>query len=231
MQPERYHSLPSISYIFMRDEQNKKIDILLQMRQDGMYNYSRATKELLAMGVKTGKQSTGAITIPNSYQPYLKKFNLSNLEFEWEINYTDGSVLRQFENEKQHDFSDIDRTKLKNITYISNFTWPTDNQEKRIIVRLNWETGKFEFMNGFAPQDVKAKCCIKPLEGEKKLILLSKKRISGATGQAKGELQEFVNMIDEFFFYNRFILGYQVPSGEKMAVIIEPNGNIKLFEN
>lgn len=214
------------------DSQNKKIDALLQLRQDGMFNYSKATKGLIKIGVKIGHKSTGQITLPDSFKNYLKKFERSMLEFEWEINYTDGSILRQFEEpNKEHNFKDIDQTKLKSIVYISNFTWPTDNQEKRIIVRLNWETGMFEFLNGFASQEVKAKCCVKPLGGEKKLILFTRKRVSSAVGESKTELREFVNMMDEFSFYNRFVLGYQVPSGEKMVVIIEPNGDIKLFEN
>lgn len=213
------------------DSQNKKIDDLLRKRQEGMFNFSGSTKELLTMGVKIGKRSTGEITVPDSYQPYLEKFNLSNLEFEWQINYTDGTILRQFEGDKQHNFKDIDHSKIKSVEFISNFAWSTDMAEKRIIVRLNWETGMFEFLNGFASQEVRAKCCITPLAGEKKLILFSRKRLSSAVGEARSELREFVNMMDEFFFYNRFVIGYQVPSGEKLAVIIEPNGDIKLFEN
>jgi len=245
MRLERYHSLPSYFYKkFMTvikpiavdpkklDEQNKKIDALLQLRQNGMFNYSKATKELIRMGVKFGHKSTGQITLPDSFKKYLRKFEHSTLEFEWTADYNDGSILRQFDDQnKEHDFADIDQSKLKSIAFISNFIWPTDNQEKRIIVRLNWKTGLFEFMNGFASQDVKAKCCMNPLEGEKKLILFARKRQSSAVGESKSELKEFVNMMDEFSFYNRFVLGYQVPSGEKITIIIEPNGDIKLFNN
>jgi len=213
------------------ESQNNKIDELLRKRQEGMFNFSEATKGLLSMGVKIGKRSTGDITVPESYEPYLDKFNFSNLEFEWQVNYTDGTILRQFEGEIQHNFKDIDHTKIKNVEYISNFGWQTDMDEKRIIVRLNWETGMFEFLNGFASQEVKTKCCMNPLTGEKKLILFSRKRLSQAQGEARSELREFVDMMDEFFFYNRFILGYEVPGGEKIAVIIEPNGDIKLFDN
>ncbi len=214
------------------DSENKKIDALLQRRQNGMFDYSNSTKELIEMGVKIGRKSTGEITLPDSFQPYLEKFERSMLEFEWKVDYQDGSVLKQFDGPNiEHNFSHIDQSKLKSISYISNFIWPTDNEEKRIIITLNWETGLFEFMNGFASQDVKAKCCLKPLIGKKKLILFTRKRISSAVGESKSELKEFVNMMDEFSFYNRFILGYQIPGGEKMAVIIEPNGDIKLFEN
>lgn len=214
-----------------KEQKNNKIDELLKKRQEGMFNFTRATNELVAMGVKIGKRSSGEILVPNSYQPLIEKFNHSNLEFEWQVNYSDGSVLRQFENEIQHNFQDIDQSRIKNIEYISNFIWQTDMAEKRIIVRLNWETGKFEFLNGFASQEVRAKCCIEPLNGEKKLILFARKRLSSSAGEAKNEYSEFASMLDEFFFYNRFILGYEVKTGEKMAVIIEPNGDIKLFED
>jgi hypothetical protein len=211
------------------DLQNRKIDELLRKRQEGMFNFSESTKELIAMGVKIGKRDNGEITVPSSYLPYLDKFNESNLEFEWLARYNDGSILSQFEGEIQRNFKDIDQAKLKSIEFISNFSWSTDMVEKRIIVRLNWETGMFEFTNGFASQEVRAKCCVAPLIGDKKLILFARKRLSSAVGDASGELKEFINMMDEFFFYNRFVLGYQVPTGEKMAVIIEPNGDIKLF--
>lgn len=213
------------------DSQNKRIDDLLRRRQEGMFNYSNATKGLLGMGVKIGKAGTGEITVPDSYQPFLDKFNISNLEFEWLVTYIDGTVLRQFEGDKQHSFKDIDLGRIKSVEYVSNFIWQTDMAEKRIIVRLNWETGMFEFTNGFASQEVRAKCCVMPLPGDKKLILFARKRMSSAVGESRNELKEFVSMMDEFFFYNRFILGYQVSSGETMAVIIEPNGDIKMFEN
>jgi len=213
------------------DIQNKRIDNLLQKRQEGMFNFSNSTKELLGMGVKIGKRSSGDITVPGSFSQFLEKFNVSNLEFEWKVNYNDGSVLNQFEGENQNHFGNIDLSKIKSVEQISNFIWPTDMQEKRIIVRLNWETGLFEFINGFASQDVRAKCCVSPLPGEKKLILFNKKRESSAMGELSNESEEFANMADESFFYNRFVIGYEVPGGEKMAVIVEPNGDIKLFES
>ena len=212
------------------DSQNKKIDELLRQRQEGMFNFSEATKTLLDMGVKTSKKSTGEIIVPASFSPYLDKYNISNLEFEWLVKYTDGTELKQFEGEIDHHFGHIDLQKIKSVEFISNFNWPTDMAEKRIIVRLNWETGMFEFTNGFASQEVRAKCCVAPLIGEKKLILFRKKRESVASGEVKDEVKQFINLEDEKFFYNRFILGYQATSGEKMAVIIEPNGDIKLFD-
>jgi len=217
------------------DTQNNKIDALLQMRQDGMYNYTQSSDELMRLGVKIGNKSTGQVTLPNSFTPHLDKFERSMLEFEWEVTYKDGTILKQFDDGDNRDnhksFKDIDHSKIKSVAYISNFNYQTDNVEKRIIVRLDWETGLFNFLNGFAPQDLRAKCCMKPLEGEKKLILFARKRFSSASGQSQSEFKELIKITDEFSFYNRFILGYQVPSGEKMTVIIEPNGDMKIFDN
>lgn len=217
------------------DIQNNKIDALLQARQEGMYNYTQSSDELMRLGVKVGNKSTGQVTLPNSFTPHLDKFERSMLEFEWEVTYKDGTVLKQFDDGDNRDnhksFKDIDHSKIKSVAYISNFDYQTDNVEKRIIVRLDWETGLFEFLNGFAPQDLRAKCCMKPLDGEKKLILFARKRFSSASGQAQSEFKELIKIADEFSFYNRFVLGYQVPSGEKMTVIIEPNGNMKIFDN
>ena len=75
------------------DNVNKQIDQLLQIRQDGILNYARATKKLLEMGVQIGNSKSGKVRIPSSFSEYVDNFNLSNLEFEWEVEYTDGKIL------------------------------------------------------------------------------------------------------------------------------------------
>jgi len=209
---------------------NEKIDNLLKIRQDAMFNYARSTNDLIDLGVKIKNKEDENITLPASFSKYLEKYNISNLEFEWEVKYKDGSVLRQFEGTEQRNFSHIDQERLASISFISNFDWPSEaGQDPRIIVRLNWETGLFEFQNGFASQDVRATACMNPLEGEKKLILFSRKRFSSSNGEINDQYKEFFPFEDEVFYYNRFILGYETKSGTK-ALIIDPNGNIAIFE-
>jgi len=168
--------------------------------------------------------------IPESFNKYLKEFNLSNLEFEWIVEYKDGKSLKQFDDGAIHNFSHIDLENVKSVSYISNFVWPTDNEEKRVIVKLDMNTGLFSFLNGYASQEVKAECCINEINSDKKLILFTRKRIGSTHGSANNEIKEFVDMLDEFTFYNRFVLGYETQDKKKIAVIIEPNGNIKLFD-
>ena len=216
---------------------NKKIDALLKIRQEGMYNYSKCTRELIDMGVKIGHKNTGDLTIPGVFEPYLEKYNKSNMEFEWEVMDKDGTVLKQFDGDVQHSFKDIKLDSMQSIAFISNFNWPTDNKEHSVIVRLNWETGLFELMNGFAPAEVREELCSKKIDGDidisfkRKLILFTRKRFSSTYGEVNEKYPEFFPMKDEFLYYNRFVIGYEIPGTiRKKIAIIDPTGIISLFE-
>ena len=210
---------------------NKRIDALLKIRQEGMYNYSKCTRELIDMGVKIGHKNTGDLTIPGVFEPYLEKYNKSNMEFEWEVMDKDGTILKQFDGDVQHSFKDIKLDNMQSIAFISNFNWPTDNKEHRVIVRLNWETGLFELMNGFAPAEVREELCSKAPIGIKKLILFTRKRFSSTYGEVNEKYPEFFPMKDEFLYYNRFVIGYEVVGSTKTKIaIIDPTGIISLFE-
>ncbi len=215
----------------MIDKQNNdKIDRCLQIRQDSIYNYAKATKEILEMGVKIMLASTGDMAVPVTYNNHLGKFNRSNLEFEWFAKY-DGSRpdTAQFDElGQEHHFGDIDQSKLKSLSFISNFDWPTDNAEKRIIVTLNMENGMFEFMNGFIPQEVRGQL-LEEVSGPKKLILLVKRRRSETTGELSKDLQEFHPPTDEVFLYNRFLLGFETETKKKI-LLIQPNGEVSVWE-
>ena len=105
------------------DEQNKKIDKLLQARQDGILNYCQATRDLAEMGVKF--LDANAISQPRSIK--------DDLEFTWEVDYNDGKTLKQFEiddknNIIQNNFKHIEQEKLKAVSFISNFVWSTENK-------------------------------------------------------------------------------------------------------
>ena len=123
-----------------------------------------------------------------------------------------------------------DLENLRTIKLISNFNWPTDNEVKRVIISLDIKTGEFSFLNGFASQELRAKLS-KPIEGEKKLILFTRKRNSSNAGSLNSDdpmIQKFEN---ESYFYNRFILGYEVSGKGKMAIMVLPNGNIEEFNS
>lgn len=227
MQPGEYHPRPSVFSIKLMDQTRKTIDELLQKRMQGYYDFVRSTEELVDLGVKIGQGEN--LELPKSFQKYLDQYEISNLEFEWEVEYTDGTTLKQFQGGQEHNFKHIDLSKLKSVAYISNFDWPTDMKETRIIVRLNWQTGLFEFMNGFAPQDVRAVCCMNPLPGDKKLIMFARKNNSGVAGQVTAD-SALSSMMGQYFIYNRFVLGYEV-DGNKKAVMIYPNGEMRLFND
>lgn len=212
----------------MTDQDNNKlIDQLLQQKQDGMYNYAKALKGIVDLGVKVGSQQTGEIVVPVSFNRYLDKYNRSNLEFEWVATFIDNRPpLYQFGPEEEHHFGDIDQSKLKAISWISNFDWPTDNIEKRVIVTLDFSTGKFEFLNGFISQEDRG-ALLEPAT-PKQLILAIKRRVSPYTGGLSPELAEYHGPTDEIFYYNRFKLGFKTEGGEKI-VLIQPNGTINLI--
>lgn len=214
----------------MSDLKNKKIDGLLRQRIDGLLGFAAATSELIQMGVKINDLSTGQITLPANYAQFLHKYERSNLEFEWRVTHTDGSKLEQFDELEEHHFGHIQLDRLKLIQFISNFAWPTDNLEKRVVITLDFSTGLFDFMNGFASQEVRAALCEGPQPGIKKLILFARKRHSSTVGSVPESLQEFIaNLNNEQLFYNRFVLGYELPDGTRRGVIISPNGQIELW--
>jgi len=216
----------------MKKQLHNQIDQLLQIRKDGMYAYSKATTKLIELGVKIGRKSDGALTIPASFQPHLEQYENSNMEFEWEAEYTDGKKVKQFEAGVQHHLGDIDQSKLTSLAWISNFTWATDNNEKRVIVKLNWENGIFEIMNGFPNQETREFASMNPLAGEKKLILFTNKQFSETIGDVPDRYKEFFPLMEEFFYYNLFIIGYQIKGTDKKKMLmIQPNGNITIFKN
>jgi len=209
---------------------NKEIDQLLQIRQDGILAYAKATRKLIDLGVKIGDNRTGSLRIPSTFSNYIDNFNKSNLEFEWEVEYTDGVILKQF-SDKEHNFSHIDQSRIKQVRFVSNFNWPTGNEEKRVIVGLNWDTGVFTFVNGFLSQDDRAKLYKKECRDNKKLIMFCRKRFSSTVGDVDPTYTEFAPSTDEFFHYNRFVLGYEVPgTEEKIMVMVYPTGYITIFE-
>jgi hypothetical protein len=203
----------------------KDVDSFLRLRDDSKVNMARAKMELLNMGVKTYKD--GQLT----FLPGLnvdKFLSCNNQEFQWEAEYEDGNIVRQFGNNgKDSHYGNIDQSKLKLFRWISNFDYATDNPDKRIIVELDFTTGKFNFYNGFIPQQVRGD--IRVMDGfkdnvdGKKLIMKIIKRTTTSLSYPDGA-------VDEVCYYNRYIIGWET-SSEKCILCIEPNGNINLFKD
>jgi len=220
-----------VNLLYM-DNINNEIDKLLNIRQKGIINYAISTKELINLGVKIKNKETNNITLPTSFEKYLDKYNISNLEFEWEAYYKNGSIIRQFEGKKEINWKNINQNELSSISLISNFNWPSEKGvDSRIIVKLNFETGLFEFINGFISQEVRTEACTNPLLGNKKLILKVKHRVSDSNGELDDQYKDFFPFENETFFYNRFILGYEVDGIGEKSVIINPDGKILNFNN
>lgn len=208
-------------------EEHKKLDEILKLRQKSYFDFNKSTLDLHLMGVKVRDSLTGQILLPPEYTNYLEQFNNSLLEFEWLVEYDDGTFLAEFDGDKNNNFSHIDLKKVTKVSYISNFDWHTDNKIKRVVVTLDMKTGLFNFANGFVSQEVRGARCVKPLKGERKLILFKNKTISQAGGPVNDDKDQKV-LLNEAYFYNIFVLGYEV-NGEKYGVSIYPNGIVQLF--
>ena len=137
------------------------------------------------------------------------------LDFEWIVEYTDGTTLRQFELDgTQNHFGHIDQSRLGVIEYRSTFIM--DGQGGRsdgpCIVRMDMATGNISVVEGDADIDVHILAMLDPYPGPKKPILFMRNgRSFGPLGVLK---------------YNRYVLGWEAEGGIKRAVCIKPNGTI-----
>jgi hypothetical protein len=212
----------------------EKVDNLIRRRESAKLELANTTKQLLEFGVKLGHQDTGEITCPASFAPYLAQFEGNgNLEFLWEATYKDGGSLLQWEGTVEHNYTDIDLERLKELRLVSLFDYPTTNTEKRIVITLFWDTGIITFYNGLIPQDIWAYCS-QPRPSGKQLKLVLKKRLRrsvNTTLDPKSDLFPYYTSTDEFYLYNRWIFGWQViGSKEKRVLVINPNGEVEIGE-
>lgn len=212
------------------------IDDLIKDQVRGEVLTQAARKELAEAGVKTfinGELVFGVENdLPHKHGQILNIGDYrrcKNQEFYWEAEYLDGTLIKQFEGDVENHLGNIDQTQLKLIRWVSNFTWGTDNKEKRVIVTLDWATGMFDFQNGLVPQEVRAALMLGFKMVEKDvaahLILKMRKMVSGEAGVDSGK----VTPTGRMWLYNRFILGWEVRD-TKLAVCIEPNGYINLHQ-
>lgn len=191
------------------------VDTLLQIKMRSRMDLTRSNIDLLELGAKTFTQD-GVSCLPNLD---LEKYLACNYqEFVWEAEYQDGTILKQFQGDRQHHFGHIDQDKLKFLRWVSLFTVDTSNADKRVIVTLDWETGKFSFYNGLVGQETRT-IGDKGFSGEKpKLVLKMVKRESSTVGIDSSSGGEVVR-------FNRYLLGY-----EGAMICVEPNGNIHLWD-
>lgn len=197
------------------------IDDFIKIRSTAKIDLIKSQAALLNAGVKSVKD--GML----NYLPGLDVeafVNCNNQEFFWEAEMKDGKIIRQFEGKKQNHYGNIDQSQLKFFRWISNFDYETSNEEKRIIVSLNFGEGTFEFTNGYVPQEIRgavingySKSPCSP-----KLIMKMIKRVSNTLSYPNGE-------VDEIYYYNRYLLGWEEGSN-KIILCVEPNGFVHLWE-
>lgn len=205
----------------------KDVDSLVRIKDDAYITLFKSKMKILEMGVKTEKD--GILTsLPGlDVNKYLK---WNNQEFSWEAEYDNGKVICQFEGTKENHYGNIDKDHLKIFRWVSCFDWATDNKDKRVIVSLNFKNGKFEFLNGFCPQEVRAKVSGGYLSDEfnPKLIMKIIKRTIFSQEYPEGK-------ISERMYYNRYLIGWEGKDRngkkEKRILCIEPNGFIHLWED
>jgi len=195
------------------------VDELIKIRDDAKIKIIRSKMALLNMGVKSVKDGV------MSYLPGLDIYKFEkcdNKEFYWEAVYKDGNIIKQFDGKKQNHYGNIDQSKLKLFRWISNFNDETDNKEKRVVVTLDFETGLFDFLNGYVPQEIRGELINGFDAGSSpKLILKVIPRTLITVSYPEGGT-------DEVYFYNRYLIGYEAGS-KKVVLCIEPNGFIHFF--
>jgi len=213
-----------------KEDIGKIVDKYIKQRVSALNQLIKAENELAKLGVKFGVLDENGIPSFELGDNYLPTFLYHLQEYEWEAVYKDGTILRQYGVDGEHHFGDIDQENLKEIRYISNFEYPTDNKEKRIILTLDWETGKFDLLNGLLkPADDRAKLS-REVKGKKKLILFRRIRY----GQMLGTTNAEGNLVtpfptDEIYFYKRYYLGYETKD-RKILICLYPNGEVRVEE-
>ena len=214
--------------LMKKEDIGKIVDKNIKERTNALNQLAGAESELAQLGVKFGILGDDGIPTLELGDNYLPQFTYHLEEFEWEAEYKDGSKLRQYDITGDHHFGQIKQDQLKSIKYISNFEYPTDNKEKRIILTLDWETGKFELLNGLMNADDKGKI-IREIKGEKKLILFKRIRVGQMLGLVNGDklVQPFPT--NEVYFYKRYFLGYETQE-RKILVCLYPNGKVGVEE-
>lgn len=130
------------------DEVGKVVNELISGRAESLNKIINAEKELSRLGVKFGQVGDDGVPMFEVGSNYLPQFSHHLEEYEWEVIYKDGSILRQHDINGDNHYGNIKQEAIKRVRLVSNFEMSTDNQERRVIATLDWETGKFDLLNG-----------------------------------------------------------------------------------
>jgi len=201
---------------------NQKIDNLLKIRRQSLYDLEKAIEGLYDMGVRFFTPSEDGVPGISASQNLLPRYEQTLDDFEWKAIYNDGTELDE-NGIKENCFKDIDQSKLDKILLISNFDIDTTNQEKRLVITMNFKDGTYEFLN-CGPMEVRGKLTT-PCLGDKKLILFKRHRESFTAGvDTKSKL---LTPTGEKITYKRYYLGWETPD-KKVLICAYPNGDVQI---
>lgn len=205
-----------------KDNLGRDVDNLITKRVQALDTVIKAEKELANHGVKFGTLVNDGLPEIEVSKNYLPQFTYHLEEYEWEAEYHDGKILRQYDISGQHHYGQIDQANLKSIRYVSNFNGENDNEERRIILTLDWKYGTFKLHNMVMDPEHRARLLAARCEEPKRLILFKRIRF----GQMM-EIGDRCTPTPEVYFYKRYFLGYEVPGTKIMACLL-PNGKAML---
>lgn len=203
------------------DTTAQKIDNLIKERAEIIGRLLSIGNSLNSEGVKFGNLVENNPVFQVGLN-YLQQFANTLEEFEWEAKYNDGTYLRQYDLSGNHHFGDIDMEKLVSIKYISNFNGENDNEDRRVILTLDFLNGTFDIKNGKIDIEDRNKLSSIKDTSAKKLILFKRNRF----GQMM-EIGDKITPTDEIYMYNRYYLGYE-NDNQKVIVCLYPNGQAKI---
>jgi len=203
------------------DEVGKKVNELVSLRAESLNKIINAEKELSKLGVKFGQVGEDGSPTFEVGSNYLPQFLHHLDEYEWEVTYKDGSILRQHDINGDNHYGNIKHEAIKRVRLLSNFEVSTDNQERRVIITLDWETGKFDILNGQIDIDDRNTLTVTEESGPKKLILFKRVRF----GQTMDISSEKPTSTGEVYFYKRNYIGYETEN-KKILICLYPDGRV-----
>jgi hypothetical protein len=210
----------------MTDKDNKNkgdvVDQLINKRDNAQVNLVKSQADLLDMGVKT-VEADELHHLPGLDVEQFMEWGKQ--EYSWYAEHGDG-VINQFEKERQHHYGDIEQENLKKFCWVSCFDWQTDQDEKRVIVELNFENGEFTFTNGLVSPDARQAAYEYAINMPKDV---EDKTLTMKIIHRESSTSEFPSgNVTKISLYNRFLIGMKADDHE-IVLCLEPNGKIHLW--
>jgi len=201
----------------------KFIDQKINERLNAQNTFNHTSIELMKAGVKFGTLSEDKVPTFEITKNYLPNFLNHLEEYEWDVSYSNGDYLRQYDIAGESHYGNIDQKKLKKIHLVSTFEGENDNQDRRVIATLDWEQGKIDVLNGIMSIEDRNTLGTFSVLGEKKLILFKRVRFGHTIDSiAKEET-------GEVYMYKRYYCGFETKD-KKIIVCLYPNGEVKIDE-